>query len=247
MKKPARINDCHIHMGLSGPWSPDFDPSVTVEDVMVVMKENNVKKAVVFPNPLPGSKYPKANDYIISCAREFPDRLIGFGRIDHRYGREIFPEIKRLASSGIKGIKLHPIVECFRPDHPYFFQVYDCIVKSNIKFVITHTDSHNSLASAKYWSVIAKKFTKLNIVLAHLNKTCIPLLKEFSNIYVETSASSISFIEEACAIDSSRVMFGSDYPYQDYKRELAKVMNSRLSMREKEKVLYKNFDRIFSD
>lgn len=242
----TKCNDCHMHLGLSGPWNPNFDPTVTVEELMGAMKDHNVKRAIVFPNPLPGSKYPEANDYIVSCTKKYANRLIGFGRIDPRYGKEIFPEIKRLASNGIKGIKLHPIVECFRPDHPYFLQVYDCIANSNIKFIITHSDDHG-FARASHWSVVAKKFPELNIILAHLNKTCIPLLKEIPNIYVETSTSSASLIEESCSIDSSRVMFGSDYPYSDHRYEVAKVMKSHLSTREKEKVLYKNFERVFHD
>jgi predicted TIM-barrel fold metal-dependent hydrolase len=233
-----------VHLGPSGPWNPNFDPTVTVEELISLMKNYNLEKAVVFPNPLPGSKYPKANNYILSCMKRYPTKLIGFGRIDPRYGKEVFVEIKRLAENKIKGIKLHPVVECFRPDHPFFSQVYECIVNSGIKFVLTHS-SDEGFAKASYWSVVAKKFPELNIILAHLNKTCIPLLEEFSNVYTETSASSTSLIEKACAIDSSKIMFGSDYPYSSYTHEINKIMKSTLSSGEMEKVLYKNFERIF--
>lgn len=246
MSTRTKCNDSHMHLGLSGPWTPKFDPTVMVEGVINVMENYNVEKAIVFPNPLPGSKYPEANDYILSSVRKYKDRLIGFGRIDPRYGKEVFPEIKRLASNGIKGIKVHPVVECFRPDHPYFLQVYRFIADLNIKFIITHS-STSGFARASHWSVVARKFPQLNIILAHLNEMCIPLLKEFSNIYVDTSTSSTSLIEESCAIDSSRVIFGSDYPYNNFASEIAKIMKTRLSKKEKERILFKNFDVIFHE
>lgn len=121
----SKCDDCHMHLGLSAPWNPNFDPTIKVEKLINMLKKRNVEKAVVFPNPLPGSKYPEANDYIMSCVKKYANRLIGFGRIDPRYGKEIFSEIRRLADNGIKGIKLHPVVECFRPDHPFFLQIYE--------------------------------------------------------------------------------------------------------------------------
>ncbi len=65
--------------------------------------------------------------------RKYPDRLIGFGRIDPRYGSEITTKIERLASAGIKGIKLHPVVESFYPDHPFFFPVYKSLPAYGIR------------------------------------------------------------------------------------------------------------------
>ena len=237
-----RCNDSHIHLGPSGPWLPNFDPSVTADKVIEVMQKYGVTKAVVFPNPLPGSKYPEANDYIISSVRKYPANLIGFGRIDPRYGEEVIPEIKRLAESGIEGIKLHPTVECFRPDHPSFFKVFQAMVDSNIKLIVTHS-SESGFAAADLWATVANRFPQLNIILAHLNEACIPLLREFPNIYADTSTASISLIRKAYGVSSSKILFGSDYPYTNYQEELGKIITN-CSDEEKERILLTNFEEV---
>lgn len=234
------INDCHIHLGASGPWIPGFDPSTTVSELIQLMDKYNIEKALVFPNPLPGSKYPEANDYIISCVRKYPQRLVGFGRIDPRYGSEITTEIERLGNNGIIGIKLHPLVECFYPDHPYFLPVYEALANSGMKFILTHSSS-GGIAEATRWAPIADAFPQLTIIQAHLNEACLPLLKQFDNIYVDTSASSSRLIEKACKIDSSKLLFGSDYPYTNCEREIEKVIQADCSIEVREKILFKNF------
>ena len=47
-------------------------------------------------------------------------------------------EIRRLVKAGVVGIKLHPVVECFRPDHPFFFEIYEEIVNYGM-FIISHS------------------------------------------------------------------------------------------------------------
>ena len=114
------IYDAHVHFGPSTQWVPYIDPVVSIEDVLEAMKQHFVKKSIVFPNPHVGDKYPELNDLMKDAQKRHPDRIIGFGRVDPRRGEEAVSEIKRMHELGLKGVKLHPYVECFRPDHPFF-------------------------------------------------------------------------------------------------------------------------------
>jgi len=239
-----RINDCHIHLGASGPWVPGFNPTVMLTKLIQQMDKYNIEKAVVFPNPLPGSKYPRANDYIISCVDKYPKRLIGFGRIDPRYGSEIIPEIERLRSNGIIGIKLHPVVESFYPDHPFFLPIYKALLNCGIRLILTHS-SNGGFAEATRWANVADAFPQLTIILAHVNEKCLRLLRQFKNVYVDTSASSSLLIEKACKIDSSKVLFGSDYPYTGWEKEFGNVIQTNCPLEVKKKILFKNFLEVF--
>ncbi len=115
-----RIFDAHVHLGKSGPWQPHVDPSIYVEKLIQLFDDYGVERAVVFPNPNVGDKYPEMNNYIAECVKKYPKRLVGFGRTDPRRQDSIkeLARIKQLL--GLTGLKLHPLVECFRPDHPFF-------------------------------------------------------------------------------------------------------------------------------
>jgi len=242
-----KIRDVHIHLGPSGPWTPDFDPSTTVDDVINFAKRYNITKCVVFPNPSVGTKYPRMNDYIAKASEDFPELFIPFGRIDPRYKRLAIKEIRRLAKKDFAGIKLHPVVECFRPDHPFFFDIYKEIIDYGL-FVITHT-SNAGFGRAEHWKIVCDKFDDLKLILSHLNETCINLIENYDDVYVDTSGYTfLKFSFELGTLNTKKIIFGSDYPYvKDISNHIEKIENSGLSKDQVEYILYKNFDRLFRD
>jgi len=115
-----RICDAHVHLGKSGPWQPYRDPTIYVDALIRLFDEYGVERAIVFPNPNVGDKYSQMNDYISKSVRKYPRRLVGFGRVDPRRDDSI-EELTRIKNKlHLTGLKLHPMVECFRPDHPFF-------------------------------------------------------------------------------------------------------------------------------
>lgn len=240
--------DAHCHLGIQGPWlTDDEDTSAFMrpKEFIENMDKHNVEKAVVFAKRYPGWKYPEQNDYIISAVQKYPDRLIGFARIDPRYGTEMIPEIERTSKEGLVGLKVHPVWESFCPDHSFFLPLYEAIAKSGMRFIISHSTA-SELGLATRWAAVASRFPELTIILAHLNEACLPLLKEFSNIYVDTSWNvTTQLVEQACEINSSKVLFGSDTPSTRWETQLAVVTEARCSMEVKEQVLYKNFMELF--
>jgi len=52
---------------------------------------------------------------------KYSDRLIGFAHVDPRLGDKAIKQLKAtIKDLKLKSLKFHPIVECFRPDHPAF-------------------------------------------------------------------------------------------------------------------------------
>ncbi|MBW2063318.1 MAG: amidohydrolase family protein [Deltaproteobacteria bacterium] len=242
----GKINDVHIHLGPSGPWKPNLDPSTTVEQVLEFKRKNNIDKCVVFPNPWVGSKYPEMNDYIIKAAREYPGEFIPFGRIDPRDKEEAKKEVRRLARKGIAGIKVHPVVECFRPDHPFFLDVYQEIVKHRM-FIIAHSYD-TGFGNASYWKPVCNRLGNLKLILCHINKEAITLLANYENVFVDTSATFVKSRFDISKLDSRKILLGSDYPYvDDIPRQLKKIERLNFNGYEKKNILHRNFNRLFKD
>jgi predicted TIM-barrel fold metal-dependent hydrolase len=183
------------------------------------------------------------NDYIAESVKEHPKRLVGFGRVDPRRN-DANEELTRIKTKlKLTGLKLHPMVECFRPDHPFFDKFFDKANELNLPILI-HTG--DGFSSPGLTSKIAKKHSKLPIILGHLREGALSMMKQFENIYVETSGTLPVFIEQAIDIDENRILFGSDVPYYRFPTQVAIIEASEITQRTKRKVFFENFEKLFS-
>jgi len=238
-----RICDAHVHLGESGPWQPFINPTIYVDKLIKLFDKYDVERAIVFPNPNVGDKYPEMNDYIAKCVKKHPKRLVGFGRTDPRR-EDAIKELDRIKNSlGLSGLKLHPFVECFRPDHPFFNKFFQKINELNLP-ILFH--SGDGFSSPGLILKIARKYPKLPVILGHLRESSVNALKECENVYVETSGTLPDFIELSADIDEDRILFGSDVPYYRYPAQIAIVDAAAVSQKIKKKIFYENFLRLFS-
>ena len=238
-----RICDAHVHLGKSGPWQPYMDPTIYVNDLIRLFDKYNVERAIVFPNPNVGDKYPEMNDYIAESVKKHPNRLIGFGRVDPRR-EDAIKELTRIKKKlSLTGLKLHPFVECFRPDHPFFNKFFQKTNELSLP-ILFHTA--DGFSSPGLIIKIAKKYPKLPIILGHLREATISALKECENTYVETSGTLPDFIELASDIDEDRILFGSDVPYYRYPTQIAVIEAAEIPQKKKNKIFYDNFQVLFN-
>lgn len=238
------ICDAHVHLGDSGPWQPHMNPTIHIKALTQLFKKHNVERAVVFPNPNVSDRYPRMNNYIAQCVKKHPDLLVGFGRVDPRR-EDATAELERIKNAlDLTGLKLHPFVECFRPDHPHFTKFFKKVNDLNLP-TLFHTG--DAFSSPGLIAPIAKKHPKLTIILGHLREASITIMKEHPNVYVETSATLPDLIELAADIDQNRILFGSDIPYLRYPTQLAQVEAAHINQKIKRKILHDNFQRLFKE
>ncbi len=237
-----KICDAHVHLGESGPWQPYMKPTIHVEALIRLFDKYDVERAIVFPNPNVGDKYPKMNDYIAASAKKYPERLVGFGRVDPRREDAIRELTRMKRKLELAGLKLHPFVECFRPDHPFFNKLFQ--KTSQLKLLILfHTG--DGFSSPGLIQKIATRHPHMTIIMGHLREGCLGALKECPNTYVETSGTLPNLIELAADIDPDRILFGSDIPYYRYPTQISIVEAAGVSQKVKRKILYENFMSLF--
>ncbi|HML01795.1 MAG TPA: amidohydrolase family protein [Candidatus Bathyarchaeia archaeon] len=238
-----KICDAHVHLGESGPWQPYDRPTIHIQELIELFDKFGVEKAVVFPNPNVGDRYPEMNNYIAQCVQKYPNRLIGFGRTDPRRGKDALDELTRMRERlELTGLKLHPMVECFRPDHPFFTKFFQKTAELSLP-ILFHTG--DGFSAPGLIGTIAKRHPKLPIILGHLKEGCVSVMKETTNVYVETSGTIPEFIEMAVDVDPNRVLFGSDAPYYRYPTQTAVVEAAQIPTKLKRKVYYENFGKLF--
>ncbi len=237
-----KICDAHVHLGKSGPWQPYDDPTIYVSDLVRLLDKYDVERAIVFPNPNVGDKYPEMNDYIAKSVRKYPKRLVGFGRVDPRR-EDAIEELTRMKNDlGLTGLKLHPMVECFRPDHPFFDKFFQEVSKLDLP-ILFHTG--DGFSSPGLISKIARRYPKLPIILGHLKEGALSIMEQFDDVYAETSGTLPDLIELAADIDENRILFGSDAPYYRYPTQTAIVEAAKISQNAKKKIFRENFEKLF--
>jgi uncharacterized protein len=103
--------DAHTHLGQNDPDGMKQTP----EELLNVLRVSDARGAFVFPMHEPDG-YPAANDMVLAAAREAPDVLVPFCRVNPHHGA--VAEAERSLAGGARGIKLHPRAEEFTLDHP---------------------------------------------------------------------------------------------------------------------------------
>lgn len=193
------------------------------------------------------------NSFAIEVDKE-PD-FVGFGSVHYDCDWEY--ELDFLADAGIKGVKLHPDYQGFYINDPNMQPIYEGILKRN--FVLLF---HAGL-DAGYPDPIhctperaaetLGLFRGEKVVFAHsggyrqwegVEKH---LLGE--DIYIDTSMTD-GFMEKEKreafyrAHDENKILFGTDFPWSGFFRELEAIRTLNMSEGWKEKVLHENAERL---
>ena len=134
------------------------------------------------------------------------------------------------------------MVECFRPDHPFFDDFFKKVNELAMPILFHTGDGFSAPGLAMK---IAKRYPRLTIILGHLREGSISALKQSESVYVETSATLPELVELSVDVDEDRVLFGSDAPYLRYPVQMAIVDSANISNKAKRKIYYENFQRVF--
>jgi len=168
------IWDAHTHIGR--PYIDEIRPdttkyqSDTCERLIADMRRNNITKSLIFPTA--SVHYEACIEEIANCVERFPDQFIGFARVNPRLGALCLKQVERAHQLGLKGLKLHPDIESFRPDHETYKPLYELLIELHF-VVLIHSDPSNRThlySSPFYIERVAQNFPELPIIMAHFLK-----------------------------------------------------------------------------
>ena len=179
------------------------------------------------------------------------DRLISFGSVLPTSVRAL-EYVWKISDEGLKGIKLHPALQRFRPDDRKFFPIYDLARALNLilTFHVGFDPSYPEEMQARPDAIanVARNFPGLRIVAAHLGglrmaDDVLDSLAGSADIYMDTAYCAGSWLDKGRFRDivrkhgANRVLFGSDYPWHLPKDEICAVRGLDISEEEKTMIL----------
>lgn len=244
------VIDGHVHVG---PGLANHSPkphllAETGEQLIGIMDEAGIDVACAFAPLLEGGEFEDpefttSNRAVYDVAQRYPDRVVGFCRVNPNYGPRALDEMKRCHEEyGFRGLKLHPDWEFFyingRPAHA----VYERAAEYGWP-VVLHTGYYPLSHPTPILSV-AKAFPTVDFVLFHLSyrhtSDAIIVARQCPNVYLETSgnATAQAIAEVLSSVGSSRLIYGSDIPYTTPDDVQRKIRQQPLVADEDEELIF---------
>lgn len=229
-----------------------------------------IQGAVVLPVATNPEKVRKMND--ISIAKNGLDGLFYFGCV-HPDGEDSLSEIKRLASFGVRGIKIHPVYQGVDADDIRFLRILEKAGEEGL-CVVAHAGADIGFPGAE--QAAPEKFARalqevgaIKLILAHMggwkNWDRVESLFAHTSVMLDTSFSlgQIPVFDEGIPeeekkllsdgefcdlvrfIGADRILFGTDSPWTGQKESLDAILALPLTNAEKEMILGKNAQKLF--
>ncbi|HHT17787.1 MAG TPA: amidohydrolase family protein [Papillibacter sp.] len=233
------------------PFTPSTDG--TLSGLLRYMDETGVDISVIQPVVTRPSQTQTVNEWAASCQSE---RIIAFGGIypDPATYKSDIDAIVRL---GLKGVKFHCESQNFTVDDPFMLRVYDYALTQGL--IILHHAGYDPGFKAPYHSSprqFANVVDQLRggvFIAAHFGGygdwDDVERYLVGRDIYLDTS-NGIQYIpyEQFLRIvrnhGAERLLFATDCPWSDAKREIALLRQSELTDAEKELIFSGNAKRI---
>ncbi len=245
--------DFHTHLGTSQAAFYDDSGEQALlpycrgtQMLLEGMRSNGIEKSVVFSVPMLSAEQQQANEEVLHLIHG-NDRLIPFAFLDPRL-KESPQLLEDFIAQGCKGLKLHPVCHGYVVGHKLCYPTMD-VAQAHHLPVLVHS-GWGEYGEIRFIAKLAKDFKDLQIIIGHMIefKDIFSLVPPLANVSVETSYSSHPrrIAQAVAALSADRVIFGSDFPCGDQGFELFKILHTSIPDGDKEKILYKNAQRILN-
>ena len=249
------IIDSHTHIE-GKPDSPWIDPP---ETIIRLMDEAGISKSIVMTycdSPSHDKKY-EPIDYVAESVYKYPERLIGYARLNPNYIDEAEKMlVKAIRKYNMKGLKLHPYGYSSPPDSPNTIRLIKKAAELHAPTLFHCGDEPFTLPLQILRA--ARLCPDATIILGHMGgyfhvNDAINAAKECPNIYLETSAMPYPYMIKKAVeeIGADRMLYASDGPGCDPKLEVYKVKLAELDAEEERKIFSGNIselmDKVLND
>lgn len=210
-----------------------FGPRATPADLIAMLDELEVERAVVCPLKPPGYHLGPANDVVAEAVRAHPGRLAGFARVDPNLGEAACVELERAAGElGLRGLFLHPWEETFRVSATLVDPVLEVARSRGLPVIVAA--GYPWLSEGLQVGELARRFPDVRIVatnggqlnMSGLGQTDVELaLAASANLVVQTAGVyREDFLENVVArFGAGRLLYASAFPYLEPRLELLRA------------------------
>lgn len=268
LHKASRLYDRGLEPGSVHTWSPLFDP--TLDGLLAAEREAGVDRFVLLPVSNKPERCRELCGWAASAAQRHPE-IIPFGTL-HPYSDDLAGDAAALAETGLRGVKVHSLVQNFNPLSDRANQVYAAVADLGLPLLMDSMSLDGAVgfkpnleafkAVAEGWGIetgpghiaeISRRHPGLTVIAAHLGCLYgwdrVEALFGLDRVYLD-----LAYIHPLVTVDQvmeiirrkgpDRIVFGTDAPYRRPAEALAWLMDLPLSEDERTAILGGNLLRI---
>ena len=214
------------------------------------MKKSGVDKSVILPIATKIEHFESMNKFAVKVNES--ENLISFGAI-HPMDENYKDRLRQIKDMGLKGIKLHPYFQHTAIDSDEFIRVVEEAVKNDL-IVSVHAGLDSGfktvMAEPKTTVRLVKSVDCSKVILAHMGGCALwDDVEEYlvgENVLFDTSYC-LPVIEDKKQFErivknhgSGKILFGSDSPWADAKKDIDTIKSLDFSENEKQDILCEN-------
>lgn len=194
------------------------------------------------------------NEFIARTVAEGEGRFTGLGTL-HPDSADQAADVGHIVELGLRGVKLHPDIQGFRLDDPRCLKIYDLCQQHRLPVLLHTGDDRYDNSNPNRLLPVLEAYPDLTFIGAHLagysvwEEAC-DKLGHAPNLYVDCSSSFFRLSTEKAEElirrwGAHRVLFGTDYPMWDAKKELDTLLSMHFTEEEFRKMLWDNAYSLF--
>ncbi len=226
----------------------------TTADLLECGKESGIDRFIIQSVATTPKQVKSINEFIADSVKEHPEKFTGLGTL-HPESEDIKGDIDHLIELGLKGVKLHPDIQAFKLDDYRLLKIYEICEEKGLKMLLHTGDKRYDYSNPNRLLPLLKIYKNLIFIGAHFGGYSIwdeasKKLSGIENFYVDCS-STFGFVEKQTAKElikrytADKILFGTDYPMWNGKKELEYLFSLGLDKTQLESILNINAKKIF--
>jgi len=226
----------------------------TIRDLLERMDRANVRRSVLVSIATRPAQVKKINDWLW---KQKSERLIPFAAL-HPADPELFDEIRRVKAIGFRGVKLHPNYQEFYPDEERIIELGRALADAGL-ILLLHGGVDWAFeevnASPSRIARLNEAVPDLTFIIAHLGgferwmeveQTLVGSDMYFDVSFTLPYLKNEDFVRIAHNHGVEKLLFGTDYPWQDISESIALLSQTGLNEEELAAILHGNAERLLS-
>lgn len=243
----SKLKSTMLSSGYPDPKMPVTNG--TIAELFGKLDEWGVDAGVLLPIATKPSQQTSINNWAaeIQC-----ERLYCYGTV-HPDAEDVYEELERIKSLGLRGVKFHPDYQEFLADEERLFPIYRKCAELNLP-VIFHAGldclSMDLIhCTPQMGANICDNVPELTFIMAHLGgNRCWDDVEKYlvgRNVYLDTAFIAGALSDEQLLRiiknhGADKILLASDCPWDSTADEIALINRLELSKEEKDMIFYKN-------